>query len=307
MPYSDLIARFPEEVRWPMMELIDHLREDLARTVTREDFSELRKAFGELVEAQSRTELRLEELAEAQTRTEQRLEELAEAQKRTERRLEELAEAQKRTERRLEELAEAQARTERQVARTEQRLEELAEAQTRTERRLDRLAEAQERTERRLDRLAEAQERTERQVARLTGEVVRIKENLGGLSHTVGYRLEDEAIWSLPGLLERDHGIVVEGSLRRDHLETRPNRYEELNIWGEGARGGERVHILGEAKSQLKKRDVDDFLKLLDRVQAVVDRPLVRLVVTYQTSPQVKRYLSEKGILLYLSYELGRK
>ena len=265
MPYSDLIARFPEEVRWPMMELIDHLREDLARTVTREDFSELRKAFGELVEAQSRTELRLEELAEAQ----------------------------KRTERRLEELAEAQARTERQVARTEQRLEELAEAQTRTERRLD--------------RLAEAQERTERQVARLTGEVVRIKENLGGLSHTVGYRLEDEAIWSLPGLLERDHGIVVEGSLRRDHLETRPNRYEELNIWGEGARGGERVHILGEAKSQLKKRDVDDFLKLLDRVQAVVDRPLVRLVVTYQTSPQVKRYLSEKGILLYLSYELGRK
>jgi len=279
MPYSDLIARFPEEVRWPMMELIDHLREDLARTVTREDFSELRKAFGELVEAQSRTELRLEELAEAQKRTEQRLEELAEAQKRTERR--------------LEELAEAQARTERQVARTEQRLEELAEAQTRTERRLD--------------RLAEAQERTERQVARLTGEVVRIKENLGGLSHTVGYRLEDEAIWSLPGLLERDHGIVVEGSLRRDHLETRPNRYEELNIWGEGARGGERVHILGEAKSQLKKRDVDDFLKLLDRVQAVVDRPLVRLVVTYQTSPQVKRYLSEKGILLYLSYELGRK
>ena len=293
MPYSDLIARFPEEVRWPMMELIDHLREDLARTVTREDFSELRKAFGELVEAQSRTELRLEELAEAQKRTELRLEELAEAQKRTEQRLEELAEAQKRTERRLEELAEAQARTERQVARTEQRLEELAEAQTRTERRLD--------------RLAEAQERTERQVARLTGEVVRIKENLGGLSHTVGYRLEDEAIWSLPGLLERDHGIVVEGSLRRDHLETRPNRYEELNIWGEGARGGERVHILGEAKSQLKKRDVDDFLKLLDRVQAVVDRPLVRLVVTYQTSPQVKRYLSEKGILLYLSYELGRK
>jgi len=45
----------------------------------------------------------------------------------------------------------------------------------------------------------------------------------------------------------------------------------------------------------------------MDRVQAIVDRPLVRLVVTYQTSPQVKGYVSENGVLFYLSFELSKE
>ena len=39
---------------------------------------------------------------------------------------------------------------------------------------------------------------------------------MGGLSHTVGYRLEDEAMKSLPFLLKRDASIEIEGSFIRD-------------------------------------------------------------------------------------------
>jgi hypothetical protein len=111
------------------------------------EIGELRALVAQLVEAQRRTEQRVEELAEAQRRTEQRVEELAEAQRRTEQRVEELAEAQRRTEQRVEELAEAQRRNEEQLAsfraETDARFRELAEEIRRLSRTVDRLAEWQ--------------------------------------------------------------------------------------------------------------------------------------------------------------------
>ncbi len=174
-------------------------RTELRQLLLTEEVLSLPRLVAELIEAQKRTEQRVEELAEIQkhheerlarveerlasvevrlagvedrltgvegrvTRLEEVVAELAEAQKRTEQRVEELAEAQKRTEQRVEELAEAQRRT-------EQRVEELAEAQKRTEQRVEELAEAQKRTEQRVEELAEAQRRTEQQVQRLTDRV----------------------------------------------------------------------------------------------------------------------------------------
>lgn len=55
---------------------------------------------------------------------------------------------------------------------------------------------------------------------------------LGGLAHTVGYRLEDEAIHALPALMKRDLAIETQGPLVRHCLEIGPNRYVELNIGG---------------------------------------------------------------------------
>ncbi len=143
----------------------------------------VRRDYDRLVQAQARTEKRLEELAAAQARTEKRVEELAAAQARTEKRVEELAAAQARTEKRVEELAEAQARTEKRVeelaaaqARTEKRVEELAAAQARTEKRVEELAAAQARTEKRLEELAAAQARTEERLTRLEATVERLAE-----------------------------------------------------------------------------------------------------------------------------------
>jgi predicted nucleic acid-binding Zn-ribbon protein len=91
----------------------------------------------------------------------------------------ELGEAQKRTEERLEELAEAQKRT-------EERVEELAEAQKRTEETLAGLVEAQKRTEKNVADLAKA-------IQLLTRELRETRRELGGLSRSVSYALENEA------------------------------------------------------------------------------------------------------------------
>ena len=71
----------------------------------------LTMAVGELVQAQKRTEQRVQDLAESQQRTDQTIRELAEAQQRTDQTIRELAEAQQRTDQTIRGLAEAQQRT----------------------------------------------------------------------------------------------------------------------------------------------------------------------------------------------------
>jgi hypothetical protein len=103
--YEQLRAGFPKEAAEALAHVLSEVAEQLERTVTRDDFAELKQIVRDLAAAQQRTEQRVEELAAAQQRTEQRVEELAAAQQRTEQRVEELAQAQKRTEERVEELA----------------------------------------------------------------------------------------------------------------------------------------------------------------------------------------------------------
>ncbi|HDM76490.1 MAG TPA: chordopoxvirus fusion protein [Deltaproteobacteria bacterium] len=176
---------------------------------------------------------------------------------------------------------------------------ELAEAQKRTEERLDSLAI-------KVEELADAQRRTETELAKLIKEHRKTREQLGGLSHSVGYRLEDEAIWALPSLLNSEFGLKVIGDLKRGHLEVAPNRYIEVNIWGEAEKNGSMFNVLGEAKTQLKKKDVDKFHKLIKKVGNITGRDIFPVLITYQTSPQVLSFAKEKGIKVYFSYELRK-
>ena len=208
---------------------------------------------------------------------------LAQAQARTEQKLGSLAQ-------RVEELAQAQARTEQRLGSLAQRVEELAQAQVRTEQRLGSLAQQ-------VGELAQAQARTELRVQD-------VQKRMGSMSHNMGYRLENEAIWLLPLLLGKDHSIKVLGDLRRDFVPLSDGKFVEANIIGEGIKEGNHVTILGEAKTQLKKRDVDKFVSLVSAIQSEVPYPVVSLLITHQTSPQVRQYALEKGIIVYFSYQL---
>jgi multidrug efflux pump subunit AcrA (membrane-fusion protein) len=251
---------------------------------TKKVIVKLIKYMGEIVRREDFLELKEETNKLAKT-----LAELAEAQKRTEERLNELTEAQKRTEERLNQLAE--------------KVESLAEAQRRTDQRLAELAEAQRRTEQKVAELAEAQRRTEEELRKLILDHRKTREQLGGLSHTFGYFLENEAYKYLPKLLQRDFGLEIEGRLLRDHIEIAPNRYEEINIYGKGKIQGKPIIILGEAKTQLKKADIDNFLKKVDRLQKILPEDKIFILVTHQTSPQIKNYAQSKGLKIYFSYE----
>lgn len=251
--------------------------------VTKEDFSELKAILrdlgiktGELAESQKKSEERL-------TRVEIALDELAQAQKRTEQRVEELAQAQKRTEQRVEELAQAQKRT-------EQRVEELAQAQKRTEQRVEELAQAQKKTEEALTTLAKEHGITRKLV--------------GDLSHTVGYRLEDEAFKALPRLFAENYGIRVKGRLKRTFLKDKKGRDIEVNIFGEGIKGNNTVTIIGESKSQISKNEVDRFInKRLNLFKGIYE-DIFPVIVTYMISePDAEEYAKNKGIALFYSYD----
>ncbi len=110
--YENLKKTFDDDSAKNLTGVLSQIYEDVANTVTKVEFKELRDIVAELAEAQKRTEQRLDsltikvgELAEAQIRTEKKVGELAEAQIRTEKKVGELAEAQKQTEKEIRGLA----------------------------------------------------------------------------------------------------------------------------------------------------------------------------------------------------------
>ncbi|MEM3815346.1 MAG: hypothetical protein QW341_00705 [Candidatus Bathyarchaeia archaeon] len=302
--------------------------------VTREEFDRLRKDMDEhfrrlgdavagLAEAQKRTEEELKILAEAQRRTEERLNTLAEAQKRTEEelkalaeaqrmievRLNALAEAQKRTEERVKALAEAQYRTEERLSalaeaqkRTEERLDALAEAQKMTEERLSALAEAQKRTEERLNALAEAQRRTEEAIMRLTVSLDALRVEVGRLSETVGFGLEDIARAVLPGWIYARLGVRV-GDLRREFIDV-DGREVEVNLYGEGELKGEKVIVVGEVKSRIYGSDVKEFYdNIYVPIARMAGTKVIGILFGYLIHPSAKKISEELGLYVVASYE----
>ncbi|MCU0615164.1 MAG: hypothetical protein MUD09_08830, partial [Desulfobacterales bacterium] len=109
MEVSVKLIRQIDKLEPGLREILFAILEEIGRQrkerVTKDDFQELKQIVRELVQAQARTEARMEELAQAQARTEVRMEELTQAQARTEARMEELAQAQARTEKELQKLA----------------------------------------------------------------------------------------------------------------------------------------------------------------------------------------------------------
>ena len=196
------------------------------------------------------------------------------------------------------------SKTQREIAEahkeTEEALKKLAQ-------RVDELAEKQRETEEALKELAERQRETEEELKKLVKEHRKTREMVGALQHTVGYVLEDRAFVGLPELLKKDFGITVE-KLRRDFIEISPGNYVEVNIIGKGKNSeGAEIWIIGECKTQLKKKDVDKFLKLVKKIEKFISGEKILLMVTYQAHPLVQKYVTERGIKLYFSYDMPLK
>lgn len=297
------LEKVDPQTRSVLIKILKLIEKAIGEVVKREDFLELKKEVQKLAENVVNLTKIITELAEAQKKAEERLSrlettvgELTETQKRAEERLSklettvaELAEAQKQTEIKIAELAEAQKRAEERLSRLETTVAELAEAQKRTEIRLNELAEAQNKTEKALQKLIEDHRKT--------------RENLGGLAHTVGYFLENEAYKYLPNLLKKDFSIEVIGEILRDYVEISPLNYEEINILGKGRMNGKEITIFGEAKTQLKKTDVDRFISKINKIAKIYPTEKLLILVTHQAHPSVREYAKQKGIKIYYSYQ----
>ena len=331
---EEIIRELPENIRGPIYEALIAFRDDVLLKETREikfeigkvweAINELTKRLNDLTErvndlAKRLNDLteRVNDLTEAQKRTNQEIEkvwnaikELTEAQKRTEQEIEkiwgairELIEAQRRTEQRLNELAEAQKKT-------EQTLNELKEEQKKTEQKFRELAEAQKITEQRINELTDVVKKTQEQIQKtqeqlkkLTEEHSKTREKLEGLSDSFGYLLEDRAMKSLPKILKREHKIEVVEKLKRDYFVVN-GEYVEVNIFGRVRKGRKEYILLGEAKSRVSKKAIDNFVRKCDKISKRFSREVIKVFISYIFSPEIKEYAEEKGIILVPSYEL---
>ena len=246
------------------------------------NFEELRRIVAELA-AETR------KLAEAQARTEERL---------------------GRAEAAIERLAEAQARTEERLGRVEAAIERLAEAQARTEERLgrveaaiERLAEAQARTEERLTRLEAVTEEHSKAIASLTKAVDQLRQQIGGLSETVGGDIEDIAYIVLHDVLQREFGWQV-GRLERT-WQSWDGEPEEVNVFGmavDPARPEKTVWIVGEAKHNLTAREVEKFSRQVERARQHLEGEVFAVCFCYRARPEVQQQVRAAGMRLVFSY-----
>jgi len=169
------------------------------------------------------------------------------------------------------------------------------------------LAEAQKRTEARVEELAEAQKKTEEILQGVIKEQKSMRKEIGGLSATIGYTLENRAISRLPEILESDHGIHIELMDRR-FIEYPDGKEEEVNIYGEGKINGERVYVIGESKSQLGRKDVDKFKRRVERLGKNLGARIIPVIITHMVRPRIERYALQtiEGLLIYKSFQLEK-
>jgi len=328
MPYSTNIIRLLEKLEPSMREVLIALLEEIERqreeTVTKKEFKEFAQrteenfqrvweAIKELTKAQKRTEQSINELAEAQKETQKEvsrldkaLHELAEAQKETQKEvsrldkaLHELAEAQKETQkevsrldRALHELAEAQKETQKEVSRLDRALHELAEAQKETQKEVSRLDKA-------LHELAEAQKETEEEIKKLSIGLRRTRQEIGGLSKSVAYALENEAFVRLPMFLKKHLNIEIKERFIRTEINN-----QEINLFARGTKDGKNIILVGE--SVLKLDDVSKLRAVEDKVDAVseeIEEEVIPIIITHFAKKKVLEKAEKRGIIIVQSFQ----
>jgi myosin heavy subunit len=280
---SSLAEAFPEHQAQKLVAVISEALQSVFE-------SEVVRRLDELIEASLRHDAQIAENTRAIERlirvTEQQSEQIAEntraiAELRavTEKHSEQIAENTRAIAENTRAIAELRAVTEKHSEQIAENTRAIAELRASVER----LARTAERHERRLENL-------ERQ--------------MGGLSATVGYTLENTAYKALPVLLARDYGIQVQGKLTRDYVVAPDGSAYEVNILGTGVQNGRTVTIVGESKVQLSVQEVDRFLRRkLKPLQSLVENPFPVLVAHMVSSPKVLPHARAKGVAVYLSYE----
>jgi len=161
------------------------------------------------------------------------------------------------------------------------------------------LAEAQKRTELKVEELAEAQKRTELEIRTLVKVVDKTNTDVGGLSRSVGYALENEAYRALPGYL-KNFGVELTEKFIRTVIDG-----EEINILGKGNRDGQEIIIVGE--TELKLTSVGKLKKFERKVNTIrkkyPTKEIFKIFVTHFARPEIIEKAREKGITIVQSFE----
>jgi len=128
------------------------------------------------------------------------------------------------------------------------------------------------------------------------------------MSDAVGYILENQSYKGLPPLLKRDLGLEIEDRLIRRYLPTeKKGQYLQVNIYGWGKKNGQKMLILGEAKTSISRREIGWFQKIVKRVAQLENislNDICQVIVVHDVVLKIKEYVREQGIHLYWLYDL---
>lgn len=153
---------------------------------------------------------------------------------------------------------------------------------------VEELAQAQKRTEKALEELVQAQTETARQVGRL--------------SLTIGFGLEDIAHVVLPGYLQRHFSIQM-GEFERRFFPVSRGMSLEVNLYAEGKQNGRRLTILGEAKSRIHAREVRQFQRVVEKVTPQLSYPPFKVMFAYIIYPDAIEEAKRHEMVLVASYQ----
>ena len=162
---------------------------------------------------------------------------------------------------------------------------------------------AQARTEERFTRLGTVVEETNTAVGRLTSAIDRLRKQVGGLSETVGGDIEDIAYIVLHDVLKREFGWQV-GVLERK-WQTWDGEPEEVNVFGQATdpvQPGQVIWIVGEAKHNLTRNEVDRFARQVERARRHLVGEIFPVCFCYRARPEVQQRVRDAGIQLVFSY-----
>lgn len=182
------------------------------------------------------------------------------------------------------ELAEAQKRTEELIEALTLRVDKLTEAQRRTEEHLEALTV-------RLDQLAEAQKKTEEALNKVIKRVGNVEVQLGGLSMTVGYSIEDKLYPYIDKFIRKVFDVEPIETIFRYHIEYGNNKFDEINIYTKCKKKGKDCLTIGECKAQIGKKDIDRFIKMCERVHTHTKKEVFKYMVGYTFTPEVEKYI----------------
>jgi len=183
-------------------------------------------------------------------------------------------------------------RTEENFQRVWEAIKELAQAQRKTEERLTRLETV-------VEELAQAQKKTEKEIAKLARGLESTRQQVGGLSRSVAYALENEAFRHLPKFLKASHGLEVVDRLIRTFVGER-----EINIFGKVRRDGEEIYLVGDAV--LKLDDPSKLKQVWDQLGEVKEElggEVLPIIITHFARPDVLERAKKAGILVVQSFE----
>ena len=300
-----LQAAFEPNQAEVLAEVIPRASEDLVKT---SDFNDLKSIVKDLAVAQQDLTQDVKTLSQEVKTLSKEMQKLTVAQQDTakdvqtlSKEMQKLTVAQQEIAKDVQKLTVAQQDTAKDV-------QKLTVAQQEIAKDVQKLTVAQQDTAKDVQKLTVAQQDTAKDVQKLSVDLRNVRSEVGGISRSMSYALENEAYRSLPTFLLNQFGIEITDRLIRTDVGG-----EEINFFGHAVRDGEPMLIVGESKQRLDERrssyqEEERILSVLARkaesVRAIYpDTNIVLLLITHYARPSFLKTAEAQDIIVVQSFE----